>query len=55
MPKTVQMPYPAFIMALAVEAAASTARAEPRRVQRLRENPHPGVALPLDDAVSRKR
>src|SRR5580698_6551876 len=38
-----QMARPPLIPALAVEAAASTARAMPRRFQRLNENPHQDV------------
>jgi hypothetical protein len=49
-----QMARPPFIPALAVEAAASTARAEPGRFQRLDEYPHQVVALPPDNAVSGK-
>src|SRR5208283_5323605 len=49
-----QMAYPPLIPALAVEAIASTARALPRRFQRLDVYPHQGVALPPDDAISGK-
>src|SRR5208283_4517598 len=49
-----QMARPPLIPALAVEAAASTARALPGRFQRLDENPHQDVALPPEDAVSGK-
>src|SRR5580704_2649055 len=54
-PEPRQMPRPPFVPAFAVEPIGSTAKAQPRRFQRLGVNPHRKIALHPDDAISRER